>query len=104
MIVHLLVWLGVAVELVCCVGLVAMRTAIDRLHYAGAATVVGPAFVAAAVCLEEGLFTASGLNAIAVALLLALLGGALGVATARAIRLREHGTLEASAAERERGS
>jgi hypothetical protein len=56
------------------------------------------------VCLEEGLFTVSGLNAIAVALLLALLGGALGVATARAIRLREHGTLEASAAERERGS
>lgn len=104
MIVHLLVWLGVAVELVCCVGLVAMRTAIDRLHYAGAATVVGPALVAAAVCLEEGLFTVSGLNAIAVALLLALLGGALGVATARAIRLREHGTLEASAAERERGS
>jgi multisubunit Na+/H+ antiporter MnhG subunit len=103
-IVHLLVWLGVAVELVCCVGLVAMRTAIDRLHYAGAATVVGPALVAAAVCLEEGLFTVSGLNAIAVALLLALLGGALGVATARAIRLREHGTLEASAAERERGS
>lgn len=104
MIVHLFVWLGVAVELVCCVGLVAMRTAIDRLHYAGAATVVGPALVAAAVCLEEGLFTASGLNAIAVALLLGLLGGALGVATARAIRLREHGTLEASAAERERGS
>ena len=103
MIVHLLVWLGVAVELVCCVGLVAMRTAIDRLHYAGAATVVGPVLVAAAVCLEEGLFTVSGLNAIAVALLLALLGGALGVATARAIRLREHGTLEASAAERERG-
>jgi multisubunit Na+/H+ antiporter MnhG subunit len=103
-IVHLLVWLGVAVELVCCVGLVAMRTAIDRLHYAGAATVVGPALVAAAVCLEEGLFTVSGLNAIAVALLLALLGGALGIATARVIRLREHGTLEASAAERERGS
>lgn len=99
-----LVWLGVAVELVCCIGLAAMRNAIDRLHYAGAATVVGPALVAAAVCFEEGLFTASGLNAVAVALMLALLGGALGVATARVIRLRERGTLESSPAERERGS
>jgi multisubunit Na+/H+ antiporter MnhG subunit len=103
-IVHLLVWLGVAVELVCCVGLAAMRNAIDRLHYTGAATVAGPTLVAAAVCFEEGLFTSSGLNVIAVALLLALLGGALGVATARTIRLRERGTLEPSPAERERGS
>ena len=102
--VHTLVWLGVAIELVCCVGFVAMRRAIDRLHYAGAATVVGPALVAAAVCVEEGAFTTNGLDAIAVALLLGLLGGALGIATARAIRLRERGTLESSPAERERGS
>jgi multisubunit Na+/H+ antiporter MnhG subunit len=101
--VHLLVWLGVAVELVSCVGLLAMRNAIDRLHYAGAGTVVGPALVAAAVCVEEGVFTTNGLNAVAVALLLALLGGALGVATGRAIRVRERGTLEPTAAERERG-
>ena len=103
-IVHVLVWLGVAVELVCCVGLAAVRQPIDRLHYAGAATVVGPALVAAAVCFEEGLFTPNGLNAVAVAVLLALLGGALGVATARAIRLRERGTLESTPAEREQGS
>jgi multisubunit Na+/H+ antiporter MnhG subunit len=103
-IVHLLVWLGVAVELVCCIGLVAMRNAIDRLHYAGAATAVGPALVAAAVCVEEGVFTTNGLDAIAVALLLALLGGALGVSTARAIRLRERGSLESTPAERERGA
>jgi multisubunit Na+/H+ antiporter MnhG subunit len=102
--VNVLVWLGVAIELACCVGLVAVRSAIDRLHYAGAATVVGPVLVAAAVCVEEGLFTTSGLNAVAVALLLALLGGALGIATARAIRLRERGTFEATRAERERGS
>jgi hypothetical protein len=80
-------------------------TAADRpAALAGAATVVGPALVAAAVCFEEGLFTTNGLNAVAVAVLLALLGGALGVATARAIRLRERGTLESTPAERERGS
>ena len=37
-----------------------------------------------------------------VALLLALLGSALAIATARAIRLRERGTLESTPAERER--
>jgi hypothetical protein len=37
-------------------------------------------------------------------LLLALLGGGLGVATARAIRLRDRGTVESTPAERERGS
>ena len=47
--VQLLVWLGVAIELACCVGLVTVRSAIDRLHFAGAATVVGPTLVAVAV-------------------------------------------------------
>jgi len=102
--VDVLVALGVAVQLACCVGLLAMRKAIDRLHYAGAATTVGPALVAAAVCVKEGLFTTNGLNAIAVAVLLALLGAALAIGTARAIRLRDHGTLDSSVAERERGS
>jgi hypothetical protein len=103
-IVHVLVWVGVAVELACCIGLVVPRSAIDRLHFAGAATVSGPVLVAAAVCVEEGVFTTNGLDSIAIALLLALLGGALGVATARTIRLRERGTLESTPAERERGS
>jgi multisubunit Na+/H+ antiporter MnhG subunit len=102
--VDILVALGIAAELACCLGLLAMRNAIDRLHYAGAGTVVGPALIAAAVCVEEGLFTASGLNAVVVALMLALLGAALATGTARAIRMRERGTLEANAAERERGS
>lgn len=104
MTVDVLIALGVGVELACCVGLVAMPRAIDRLHYAGAATTIGPALVAAAVCVEEGLFTTNGLNAVLVAALLAVLGAGLATATARAIRLRERGTLESSPAERERGS
>jgi multisubunit Na+/H+ antiporter MnhG subunit len=103
-IVHVLVWLGVTLELVCVLGFAVLRNAIDRLHFVGAATVAGPASVAAAVCVQEGVFTTSGLNSIGTALLLALLGGALGVATARAIRLRDRGTLESTPAERERGS
>ena len=102
MTVDVLVGLGVAIELASCVGLLAMRTAIDRIHYAGAGTVAGPALIAAAVCVEEGLFTTNGLNAVLVAVMLAILGAALATATARAIRLRERGTLESTAAERER--
>ena len=102
MTVDVLVGLGVAIELAACVGFVAMRSAIDRIHYAGAGTVVGPALIAAAICVEEGLFTTNGLNAVVVALLLALLGAALATATARAIRLRDRGTLESTPAERER--
>ena len=102
MTVDVLVALGVAIELASCVGLLAMRTAIDRIHYAGAGTVAGPALIAAAVCVEEGLFTTNGLNAVVVAALLAILGAALATATARVIRLRERGTLESTPAERER--
>ena len=102
MTVDVLVALGVAIELASCVGLLAMRTAIDRIHYAGAGTVAGPALIAAAVCVEEGLLTTNGLNAVLVAFLLAILGAALATATARAIRLRERGTLESTPAERER--
>jgi len=97
-----LVALGVTAELVCCLGLLVMPAAMDRLHYAGAGTVVGPTLIAAAVCVEEGVFTANGLNALVVALMLALLGAALSIATARAIRLRERGMLEPSDAERRR--
>ena len=104
LIVDLLIVLGVAVELLSCIGLLAMPRPIDRLHYAGAGTVVGPVLIAAAVCVDEGLFTTNGLNAVVVALMLALLGAVLTTATARTIRLRERGTLEASTAERERGS
>ena len=102
MTIDILVAVGVTAQLVSCVGLLAMRTAIDRIHYAGAGTVAGPALIAAAVCVEEGLFTTNGLNAVLVAFLLAILGAALATATARAIRLRERGTLESTPAERER--
>ena len=98
--VDILVALGVAIELAACLGVVVMGNAIDRLHFAGAATVAGPALVAAAVCVQEGLFTTNGLNAVLVAVLLAVLGSALAIATARAIRLRDRGTLQSTSAER----
>lgn len=97
-----LVGLGVATEIVACIGLLAMRNAIDRLHYASAAGGLGPAFVAAAVCAREGVVSSQGLSALLIAVVLALAGAALGLAVARTIRLRTHGTLEPSQPERER--
>ena len=100
--IYVLVALGVATEVVAVLGLVAMRNAIDRLHFAGAGATLGPAFVAAAVCVREGVVSAQGLAAILIALVLAAAGSLLGVATGRLVRLDAFGTLEATAAERER--
>lgn len=99
---YALVGLGVAAEVVACVGLFAMRNAIDRLHYASAAGGLGPTFVAAAVCAREGVVSSQGLAALLVAVVLAVAGSVLGLAVARTVRLRTHGTLEPSQPERER--
>jgi multisubunit Na+/H+ antiporter MnhG subunit len=95
---------GVAAELICCLGLLAMRNAIDRLHYSSAAATLGPALIAAAVCVREGLVSSQGLNSVLVAVLLAFGSAAVAGATARVIRLRQRGTLESTPAERERGA
>ena len=73
---------------VCTLGLLAGRTAVDRLHYAGAATSLPPWLVAAAVVVKERGST-GGIDAIVVAALLLVLGAALGHATARVARNRE---------------
>jgi multisubunit Na+/H+ antiporter MnhG subunit len=99
---YVLVGIGVATEVVACIGVAAMRRPMDRLHYASAATGLGPAFVAAAVCVREGVVSAQGLSALLIAVVLAFAGGTLGLAVARIVRLRTQGTLEPSAAERER--
>jgi multisubunit Na+/H+ antiporter MnhG subunit len=99
---YILVGLGVATEAVACVGLVAMQRPMDRLHYASAATGLGPAFIAAAICVREGVVSAQGLTALLIAVVLAFAGGTLGLAVARIVRLRTVGTLDPTPAERER--
>jgi multisubunit Na+/H+ antiporter MnhG subunit len=101
-VVYVLVATAVAAELVCCLGLLAMQSAVDRLHYAGAAATIGPTTAAIAVVVSEGLVSTAGLNALVIAVFLLAAGPALTSATARMIRLRERGTLESSPAERRR--
>jgi multisubunit Na+/H+ antiporter MnhG subunit len=80
--------LAVAAELVCCVGLLVMRTTADRLHYAAAGYTVGPFFVVAALLVREELSSA-GLQAIAAGLIVFVPGPILVHATARVVRRAE---------------
>lgn len=77
--------LGVAAEVLCVLGVLVMRTTLDRLHYAAAATTV-PAFLVLAAVLVREHVTSGGLEAIAAVGLLFLLNPALVIATARAAR------------------
>lgn len=94
-----LLGVAVAAQLVCCLGLVVMRTAADRLHYASAAYTVGPLCVLAAVLIREGL-TSAGFDSIAAVGLLFLAGPVVVHATARANRRRELGDPKALPQER----
>jgi monovalent cation/proton antiporter MnhG/PhaG subunit len=83
---------GVVAELLCCVGVLLMRTTFDRLHYAAAGTTVPAFFVLAAVLVRERL-SAGGMEAIAAVALLFLLNPVLVTATAHAARRIDFGDL-----------
>jgi monovalent cation/proton antiporter MnhG/PhaG subunit len=85
MAVNVLLALGVVLELLCCVGVVVMRTTYDRLHYAAAGTTVPAFLVLAAVLVREGV-SSGGLQAIAAVAFMFLLNPVLVTATARAAR------------------
>lgn len=83
--VDVLLGCGVAAALVCCLGVLVMRSTFDRLHYAAAATTVPAFLVLAAVLVREHL-SSGGLTAIGAVGLMFLLNPVLLTATARAIR------------------
>ena len=81
--VDVLLALGVVAEATCVVGILVMRTTLDRLHYAAACTTVPAFLILAAVLVREHL-SAAGIEAIAAIALLFLLNPAIVIATARA--------------------
>jgi len=99
LIVDLLLAAGVGVELICCIGVVLMRNAFDRLHYAGAATTLGPILIGGAVLVRESV-SAGGLQTIATVAFLFLLAPVVQIATARAARRIQYGQVQALAEER----
>jgi multicomponent Na+:H+ antiporter subunit G len=91
LLVIILLVIGVAVELLCCLGVLVMDDAYDKLHYLGPAAIVGPLAIALAVIVREALSQA-GVKALLTAVLLIVASPVLSHATARAlyIRRRDH--------------
>ena len=86
-----LVGVGVVVQLLSVLGLLLARDAYDRLHFTGPASTIAPVAFALAVLVDEGPATQAAVKSVLTALTLIVLNGALVHATARAIRIREHG-------------
>jgi multisubunit Na+/H+ antiporter MnhG subunit len=89
-VVDVLLGLGVVFVALSAIGVLAMRTAVDRLHFTAPAATFSPVCFAAAVLVEEPLSSA-GVKAVLVALLIGLTTPVLGHATVRAFRIREEG-------------
>lgn len=87
-VVDVLLACGVAAELLCCLGLLVMRTTADRLHFASAGYTVGPMLVVAALLVREQL-SSIGLDALAAVAILFVPGPILVHATARVVRRAE---------------
>lgn len=80
---------GIALLLLCAVGVVVMRGPYDKLHYSSAAG-WGTVLVALAILVHES-FSLIADKALATAAVMAIGGPAIGHATARAARIRERG-------------
>jgi multicomponent Na+:H+ antiporter subunit G len=90
----LLLILGVAIELLSCIGVLVVEDVFDRLHFLGPACTLGPVFISAAILVREG-FSVSGNKALLVAVLILITSPVLTHATARAARVRGSGHLVA---------
>jgi multisubunit Na+/H+ antiporter MnhG subunit len=80
---------GVALELVCCLGLIVMRSTLDRLHYVAPAS-FGVLLIAAAITVAESASLIAD-KALATAAILIVTGPVVVHVTARTARTREHG-------------
>lgn len=98
-----LVTIGVVVQLLCVLGVLLARDALDRLHFTGPAATIAPVAFALAVLVDQGPASQAGVKSVLIAVTLVLLNGALVHATARAARIREHGEWRLSQEEREDG-
>ncbi|HEU5370697.1 MAG TPA: monovalent cation/H(+) antiporter subunit G [Ktedonobacterales bacterium] len=84
---------GVAIELLACLGVLVMDSLYDRLHYAGLASLLGPIAIAAAVLLVEAVSMA-GIQVMLIAAALVVSGPIITHAMARTARVRQHGQWE----------
>jgi monovalent cation/proton antiporter MnhG/PhaG subunit len=95
--VYALLGLGVAAEVVACLGVLLMRGVYDRLHYVAPAP-LGAVLIVAAIWVREGPSTIA-LEAALLAAFVLVSSPALAHATARAARISEHGDWRAQRGE-----
>jgi len=88
-IITILLVVSVIVEALSVTGLIAMRTPLQRLHYVGPATVVGPTLIGVAVTLGTHATPAQGAKGLLVAALLAAFNGVVSHDTGCAALARE---------------
>jgi monovalent cation/proton antiporter MnhG/PhaG subunit len=91
--VGVLLAVGVAIELACCLGVLVMRDAHDKLHYIGPAAILGPIAVAAAIVVRES-WSQAGIKAVITVVLMIIANPVLTHATGRALYIRRRDHLE----------
>ena len=96
--VNFFLWLGVALVLISCIGVLAFSDAYDRLHFSSPAT-LGALCIAIAVVIHED-FSLIGNKAIAIAVFILIASPLLAHATGRAARAAERGSWRLEADER----
>ena len=87
---YVFLFLGVAVLLVSCIGLVRVQDTFDRLHMLGPASTITPAALLIYVLIEYG-FAPAGIKMIVLTAALVIFGPVITHTTARAARIREFG-------------
>jgi monovalent cation/proton antiporter MnhG/PhaG subunit len=85
-VVDVLLGLVVAIQLLCCVGLLVMPTVLDRVHFLTPASSMAPVLLAGAVVTAEAL-NHQGVESVLIALFMIVFGAVLTHATARAARV-----------------
>ncbi len=98
LIVGLLLVVGVGVQVIAYLGVLAMRGAYDRLHFANAASLGAPC-LALAILAREG-FSLIANKALLAALIMLVTSPVLTHVTARAVRIRERGDWEVEPSDR----
>lgn len=96
----ILLGVGVAIELLCCLGVLVMTDTFDRLHYLGPASTLGPIAIVAAV-LVGGPGLQSEIKVVLIVLTLMLIGPVVTHVTGRAARVRQMGSVEIRDSEKE---
>ena len=90
---QVLLWAGVAAELVSCAGVWWMRDVFDRLHYAAAATTAGPVLIGVSVAITGAGSLSGTVQAVTATAVLLLLNPVVTHATGRAARRLLHGDI-----------